>query len=203
MASLRSSAFLTRCIASSSRSTVLRVSARSLTATRSTFAESGPSGIETALRNGLKQAMKSKDRPAIVVHKAILADITNAAKSTPNPNDPLDEVQVVQTVRKSIAARAVAAEQYAPSAPGAHEENHANLLAEIDVLQSYLPQGPSDEQLKLEVETIIKGLPEDVRSSKSVQGAVMKSLWENLGESSKYADKKQVGKMVSDMLKTL
>ncbi len=40
-----------------------------------------------------------------------------------------------------------------------------------------------------------------MKSSKGVQGVVMKSLWEKLGESAGGVDRKEVGKLVADALK--
>ena len=52
----------------SSSSTLRPIASRAFSSTPAKF-DAAPSSIETALRTGLKTAMKSKDRPAIVVHK--------------------------------------------------------------------------------------------------------------------------------------
>ena len=45
------------------------------------------------------------------------------------------------------------------------------------------------------------GLSDEVRSSKGAMGSVMKGLWEKLGDSAQAVDRKEIGKMVGEMLK--
>lgn len=159
------------------------------------------SALEVSLRNALKAAMKSKDRPAASCLKSILADVTNAAKSGPNPNEPSTQESVISVLRKGIAQRTHAAESYAPSSPSAHPENHTSLTNEISLLRSFLPAAPSEEVLQSIIKKTIESLPEDVRSSKGAAGKVLQALWEELGESKAAVDKKAVGKWVQEALK--
>lgn len=39
-----------------------------------------------------------------------------------------------------------------------------------------------------------------MKSSKGVNGVVMKSLWEKLGDAATYVDRKEIGKLVADTL---
>lgn len=71
----------------------------------------------------------------------------------------------------------------------------------MDLLKSYLPTSPSVESMTKTVEEIIGSLEESVRSSKGVQGVVMKTLWEKLGSAAGTVDKKEIGKVVADLLK--
>ncbi|OCF34598.1 hypothetical protein I316_03639 [Kwoniella heveanensis BCC8398] len=164
---------------------------------------SSPSILEVSLRNALKTSMKAKDKPAASCLKAILADITNSAKSGPNPNEPGTQESVLNVVKKGISQRLQAAESYAPNSPSAHPENHASLTSEINLLRSFLPTAPSEQSLRSSINKIISALPEDVRSSKSVTGKVLAALWEELGESKGGVDKKEVGKWVQEALKKL
>ncbi|KAK1920904.1 Yqey-like protein-domain-containing protein [Papiliotrema laurentii] len=159
------------------------------------------SALEVRLRDGLKTAMKSKDKASLTCLKSILADITNIAKSGPNPNEHLSESAVMQTLRKGIKDRNTAAESYAPGSPSAHEDNYTNLTNEIKLLQSYLPSAPSAESIGNSISEIIASLDESVKQSKGVQGVVMKALWEKLGESAGGVDRKEIGKLVADALK--
>jgi len=68
-------------------------------------------------------------------------------------------------------------------------------------LQSYLPTAPSLESVKASIDEIIAGLEESVRSSKGVQGVVMKTLWDKLGEAAGGLDRKEIGKSVAEALK--
>ena len=69
------------------------------------------------------------------------------------------------------------------------------------MLQSYLPTAPSLDSVKASIDEIIAGLEESVRNSKGVQGAVMKTLWEKLGEAAGGLDRKEIGKSVAEALK--
>ena len=53
------------------------------------------------------------------------------------------------------------------------------------------------------MQSIIDSLSEEMRASKKVQGTVMQSLWDGLGDEGKAVDRKEVGRMVADMLKKL
>lgn len=63
------------------------------------------SAAEVALRDGLKAAMKAKDKPAVHTLKTILSDVTNLAKSGPTPDQPASQEGVINTIRKGIEKR--------------------------------------------------------------------------------------------------
>ena len=112
-----------------SRAAIGARSIRSLHASASRLV--GPSPLEVRLRDGLKSAMKSRDRqaatclkvcrsgleagwpPCLFLHvssivadsQSVLADATNAAKAGPNPNDPATESAVITALRKGIDKR--------------------------------------------------------------------------------------------------
>lgn len=100
-----------------------------------------------------------------------------------------------------------AAESYAPNSPSPHPENHSSLLNEINLLRTYLPTAPSSDQLRTIITEIISGLTNDSKGAKgnsnanAAIGEVMKSLWEKLGDQKAGVDKKEVGKLVSELLK--
>ncbi|WVR04064.1 hypothetical protein IAU60_001063 [Kwoniella sp. DSM 27419] len=160
-----------------------------------------PSLLETTLRDALKASMKARDRPASACLKAILADVTNAAKSGPTPNEPGSQESVMTVIKKGISQRTQAAESYAPTSASPHPDNHSSLLNEINLLKSFLPTGPTAEVIQAGINKIIAALPGDVRGSKSAAGKVMSLLWEELGEGKAAVDKKEVGKWVQEALK--
>lgn len=63
------------------------------------------SAAEVALRDALKAAMKAKDKPAVHTIKTILSDVTNLAKTGPNPDEPATQEGVINTIRKGIEKR--------------------------------------------------------------------------------------------------
>lgn len=73
--------------------------------TSAALAAAEKSAAEVALRNGLKAAMKAKDKPAVHTLKTIISDVTNLAKSGPNPDEPASQEGVINTIRKGIEKR--------------------------------------------------------------------------------------------------
>ena len=102
MASLRTSALLVRSLRSSQYPPVRSI--RSLHHSI-TLLDAQQSPLETKLRDALKTAMKARDRPTTSTIRNILADITNRAKSSPNPSEPLSEMAVRSVIQKGIQQR--------------------------------------------------------------------------------------------------
>jgi len=144
-----------------------------------------------------------------------LADVTNVAKSSPDPSAPATQENVITTIRKAIAQRVSiivrecradygqtqAAESYAPSSPSAHSENHSALMSEISLLKSYLPASPSPESIQGTIKETIESLEQSVREGRGVTGAVMKELQKTMGDTWNVVDRKEVGKWVAEALK--
>ncbi|ORY29554.1 Yqey-like protein-domain-containing protein [Naematelia encephala] len=169
--------------------------------TSSALRDEARSALEIKLRDGLKAAMKSKDKPVTTCMKTILADVVNATKSSPDPSKPLSDDGVIATLRKGIQNRTQAALSYAPDSSSSHSENYENLQKEISILQSYLPKAPSLDEISRTLSEIVQSLDKEARENKSVVGIVMKQLMEKLGEGAKGVDKKEVGKLVFDALR--
>ena len=75
------------------------------------------------------------------------------------------------------------------------------MSSEVSLLQSYLPATPSIESITGYITEIIGSLEESVKAGKGVQGVVMKSLWEKLGEAAGAVDRKEIGRIVAEALK--
>jgi uncharacterized protein YqeY len=94
-----------------------------------------------------------------------------------------------------------AAESYSPSSPSPHPEMHQNLQSEIALLQSFLPQSPSTEIMTRTIQEAIDILSDETRGSKDAIGAVMKAVLEKVGDAGQAVDRKEIGKLVGEMLK--
>lgn len=101
----------------------------------------------------------------------------------------------------NVASQREAALAYAPTSPSPHPENHSALTNEITLLQSFLPSAPPPEALKELIQSVVDSLEEGVRGSKGAVGVVMKGVMEKLGESAAGADRKEVGRIVGELLK--
>jgi hypothetical protein len=85
------------------RSATRSVSVRALHTTAMRAAER--SALETKLRDGLKTAMKAKDKAAVTCLKTTISDITNAAKLGVDPNEPATQEAVITAIRKAVEKR--------------------------------------------------------------------------------------------------
>lgn len=63
------------------------------------------SALETKLRDGLKASMKARDKAAVTCLKAVISDVTNAAKLGKDPNEPATQEAVITAVRKGVEKR--------------------------------------------------------------------------------------------------
>lgn len=93
----------------------------------------------------------------------------------------------------------VAADEYAPGAPGAHAEMYAAMVHEMGVLDSMLPAAPSAEAVQSYIDEIVAGLGDS--KNPKMTGTVMKALWERLGDARASVDKKDVARRVTEALK--
>jgi uncharacterized protein YqeY len=121
------------------------------------------------LREDLKAAMKRRDKVTVSVLRMALADIHNREIAA---GEELEDDQILEALRKGVKLRQEAAEQFAA---GGREERAADERAEIDVLEVYLPQMLSGDELAAAVDEVIGELG---ASSMADMGNVMGSLME-------------------------
>jgi len=121
------------------------------------------------LREDLKAAMKRRDKVTVSVLRMALADIHNREIAA---GEELEDDQILEALRKGVKLRQEAAEQFAA---GGREERAADERAEIDVLEVYLPQMLSGDELAAAVDEVVGELG---ASSMADMGNVMGSLME-------------------------
>ncbi len=121
------------------------------------------------LREDLKAAMKRRDKVTVSVLRMALADIHNREIAA---GEELEDDQILEALRKGVKLRQEAAEQFAA---GGREERAADERAEIDVLEVYLPQMLSGDELAAAVDEVIGELG---ASNMADMGNVMGSLME-------------------------
>lgn len=64
-----------------------------------------------------------------------------------------------------------------------------------------MPAAPTPEAVQGFIDEIVAGLSAEVRASKGATGAVMRALWERLGDARAAVDKKDVAERVGKSLK--
>ncbi|PYJ81184.1 MAG: glutamyl-tRNA amidotransferase [Verrucomicrobia bacterium] len=118
----------------------------------------------------LKTAMREKNAIKLGVLRMLKAALTNAIIEKGGADSKLTDAEAAQVIRKQVKQRQDSIESFEK---GGRAELAAKEKEELSILQSYLPQGMSaDEISKVVRETIA----EVGASSKAQMGAVMKAL---------------------------
>ncbi|RMG83662.1 MAG: GatB/YqeY domain-containing protein [Bacteroidetes bacterium] len=141
------------------------------------------------INHDIKKAMLAKDKKRLDALRAVKSAILLAATEK-GAKDEVDDSQVMKILQKLAKQRLDAAQIY-------REQNRNDLAEEEEfqakVIQEYLPQPLSAEEIKTELQKIIE---ETGASSKKDFGKVM-------GLASKKLAGKAEGKTISEILKTL
>jgi len=118
----------------------------------------------------LKTAMREKNAIKLGVLRMLKAALTNATIEKGGADSKLTDAEAAQVIRKQVKQRQDSIESFEK---GGRAELAAKEKEELSILQSYLPQAMSiDEISKVVQETIT----EVGASSKAQMGAVMKAL---------------------------
>ena len=118
----------------------------------------------------LKTAMREKNATKLGVLRMLKAALTNAVIEKSGAQGQLSDADATQVIRKQVKQRQDSIESFEK---GGRAELAAKEKEELSILQSYLPQAMSaDELSKIVRETIA----EVGATSKQQMGAVMKAL---------------------------
>lgn len=123
--------------------------------------------VKDKLTSDMKEALKSQDKIRLQTIRMVLASIKNAEI---DKQRTLNEEEIVNVIQREIKMRKEALEQFAR---GGREDLVQQTEAEIKVLEGYLPQQLSDEELT----SLIRETMDEVgaKSSKDM-GKVMAAL---------------------------
>ena len=144
------------------------------------------------LANDLKDAMRAKDTVAMSSLRALKSAIKYAAVEKLGADGELSDTDALAVVRKQLKQRRDSVEQFTAG-------NRADLadkeLAEIAILERYLPAAMSEAEVQQLVDTVIAELG---ATGKQQMGQVMKVLQER---SAGRADGKALSQAVGARLK--
>ena len=118
----------------------------------------------------IKEAMKAKQADRLGVLRLLKAAIKNAAIEKGGQAGVLDDAEATVVIRKQVKQRQDSIEGFEK---GNRPELAAKERAEIDVLNTYLPQALSPEELGRLVD---EAIAEVGAAGKAQMGAVMKAL---------------------------
>ena len=126
--------------------------------------------VHERIDSNLKDAMRAKDAARLTVLRMLKSALKYSALEKGGADGQLDDTEAAQVIRKQVKQRQDSIESFEK---GGRAELAAKEKEELSILQSYLPQGMSaDEISKVVRETIA----EVGASSKAQMGAVMKAL---------------------------
>lgn len=150
------------------------------------------SSLTQRITTDIKEAMKNKDQAALNVIRSLKSAIQLATIEKYGAGGELDEAESVAVIRKAIKQRQ---DSVASFEAGGRPELAAAEKAEIAVLEQYLPEELSEEEVLKLVEETISTLGATTRKE---MGAVMKVLQERIAGR---ADNKSVSRFVGERLK--
>ncbi len=102
--------------------------------------------LHTDIKSSLKEAMKAKDAVRLGVVRNIISELTNQLVATKRtPQDELTDEEVLAVIKRLAKQRQDSIEQY--QAAGRTESAEAE-QAELAILQEYLPQMMSQDEIR-------------------------------------------------------
>jgi hypothetical protein len=146
--------------------------------------------LEQEVMQKMKEAMKAKDSVALASLRSIKNEILKAKTATSNKED-MDKTEELKLVQRLVKQRKDSADVYL-------EQNRKDLadaeLAEVEVIEQFLPAQLSEEEVDKEVKAIIQ---ESGASTMKDMGKVMGMASQKLVGK---ADGKTISKIVKDNL---
>ena len=123
--------------------------------------------MNDTLTADMKTAMKAKDKLALTTIRALRSAIKNSAIEQGGADAVLDDTAIISIIRKQVKQRIDSIEQFTTAGRPKLAENEQ---AEITVLEKYLPQAMTAEQIDAAVAEVIA---ETGATSRADMGKVM------------------------------
>lgn len=144
--------------------------------------------LKEQILEDIKHYMKEKDNVALNAVRMLKSDVKNAEIAAIKE---LDDEGVIKVVASSIKKRKDSAEIYIKNG---RQDLADKELAEIKVLEKYLPAQLDDEAIKAVIKEVIASLDDNMKKN---FGAVMKNVMAKVGSS---AEGKRVNELIKGML---
>ena len=144
--------------------------------------------LKEQILEDIKHYMKEKDNIALNAVRMLKSDVKNAEIAAIKA---LDDEGVIKVVASSIKKRKDSAEIYIKNG---RQDLADKELAEIKVLEKYLPAQLDDETIKAVINEVISCLDDNMKKN---FGAVMKNVMAKVGSS---AEGKRVSELIKGML---
>ena len=128
--------------------------------------------LEQQIQEDIKAAMKARDSVAMNATRAIKGEIL-LSKTSEGGSREVTDGDILKMIRKLVKQRREAAEQYVAAG---RQELADNELAEAAVMEKYLPQQLSVEEVKAKVREIIAETGATLKDMGRVMGVANKAL---------------------------
>ena len=138
----------------------------------------------------MKAAMRSKDQAALRTLRSIKAAILNAEVAEGRNGEPLSEDEELKLLIKQAKQRRDSLDQYKQNGRDDLAEGEAE---ELTVIERYLPQQLSDEEIEAKVKTIIE----------QTGASSMKDMGKVMGQATQQLSGQADGKAISAVVKRL
>lgn len=146
--------------------------------------------LEQQIQNDLKAAMLAKDKVALASIRGIKAAILLAKTAEGGQKDTLEDAVLIKIIQKLVKQRKESAAIYSQQNRPELAENE---LAEVAVMEKYLPKALSEE----EVEAIVKQIIADTGASS------MADMGKVMGTATKQLAGQADGRVISSIVKRL
>ena len=146
--------------------------------------------LEQQIQNDLKAAMLAKDKVALASIRGIKAAILLAKTAEGGQKDTLEDAELIKIIQKLVKQRKESAAIYSQQNRPELAENE---LAEVAVMEKYLPKALSEE----EVEAIVKQIITDTGASS------MADMGKVMGIATKQLAGQADGRVISSIVKRL
>lgn len=141
------------------------------------------------ISNDIKEAMKARDKVRLEALRNI-KKVFIEAKTAPGANDTLEDAQALKILQKLAKQGHDSADLYnSQNRPDLAEEE----MAQVNVIESYLPKQMSEEEIEAVVKKIIA----------QTGAQSMKEMGKVMGVASKQLAGKADGKKISEIVKKL
>ena len=145
-------------------------------------------GLKDEIGASVKDAMRKKEKVRLGVLRMLMSEMKNRQIES---QKELEEADILQVITRMVKQRHDSAEQFTK---GGREELAAKELSEIEVLQGYLPEALSENELEKLVQ---EAIAETQATSKKDMGKIMKVVMPKIAGR---ADGKAVNMMVARFL---
>jgi len=126
--------------------------------------------IKEKIEKDIVEAAKAKDKVRLAALRLVKSALENKRIEKMNNLTDEDSIAVLKTEAKK---RKEAMEAFEA---GGRDEMAQAEKAELEIIESYLPEQMSEEDVEAKVKEIVEKIPEDQRDFGKVMGMVMKEL---------------------------